>query len=103
MKIDPIQEFLTPDNNDSVPASVLLNSIMDDYLELVKLMHEYGKKVEMPELQSAYKKVMEHKGFLISQSMTKFYLSMLHAITEMEYKSDDNNLAVKLKYSHLSD
>jgi len=46
---------------------------------------------------------MEHKGFLISQSMTKFYLSMLHAITEMEYKSDDNNLAVKLKYSHLSD
>jgi hypothetical protein len=102
MKIDPISEFLTPDSNDVVPASTLLNSIMDDYIELVKLTNTYERNIQTPNLQKALKVVMEHKGFLLSQSMTLFYLSMLEAITEMEYKSNEQELATKLKYSHLS-
>ena len=101
MPNDPIAEFLTPDCNDTVPAQVLLTRIVEDYIELAKLRNEYEKKIQMPDLQKAYKVVLEHKGFLLSQLMVQFYMSSMKAITELEYVNVDTELEVKLKYSPL--
>jgi len=101
MPNDPIAEFLTPDCNDTVPAQVLLTRIAEDYIELAKLRNEYEKKIQMPDLQKAYKVVLEHKGFLLSQLMVQFYTSSMKAISELEYVNVDTELEVKLKYSPL--
>jgi hypothetical protein len=101
MPNDPIAEFLTPDCNDTVPAQVLLTRIVEDYIELAKLRNEYEKKIQMPDLQKAYKAILEHKGFLLSQLMVQFYMSSMKAITELEYVNVDTELEVKLKYSPL--
>jgi len=102
MPTDPIAEFLTPNANDTVPAQVLLTRIVDDYIELVKLRNEYEKTIQTPDLQKAYKIVLEYKGSLLSQSMALFYTSSLNAITELEYANTDTELAIKLKYTPLS-
>jgi hypothetical protein len=99
----PIPEFLTPNANDTVPAEVLLNRIADDYIELTKLRIEYEKKLQSPDLQKAYKFVVEHKGFLLSQLMVEFYMSLMNAITELEFTDkEDPTLNLKLKYTPLS-
>ena len=103
MPIQPIAEFLTPNANNTVQAEVLLTSIMDGYIELTKLRIEYEKKIQSPELQKAYKTVIEHRGFLLSQDMVLFYLSLMEAITELEFKDvEDPTLNLKLKYTPLS-
>ena len=76
---------------------------MDGYIELTKLRIEYEKKIQSPELQKAYKTVIEHRGFLLSQDMVLFYLSLMEAITELEFKdAEDPTLNLKLKYTPLS-
>jgi hypothetical protein len=101
MPNDPISEFFTPDTTDSLPAQVLLTRIVEDYIELAKLRNEYEDKLQTPDLQKAYKAVLEHKGFLLSQLMVQFYMSSMKAVSELEYVDTDTDVAVKLKYSHL--
>jgi len=103
MSATAVPEFLTPNANDTVPAEKLLTSIMDGYIELTKLVFEYERKLDSPDLQKAYKTVIEHRGFLLSQEMVQFYHSLMGAITELEYKDkEDPTLNLKLKYTPLS-
>ena len=101
MPNDPISEFFTPDTTDSLPAQTLLTRIVEDYIELAKLRVEYEAKIQMPDLQKAYKAVLEHKGYLLSQLMVQFYTSSMKAVSELEYVNVDTDLEVKLKYSPL--
>jgi hypothetical protein len=103
MPMEPIAEFLTPNANNTVHAEVLLNGIADAYVELTRLRIEYEKKLQSPDLQKAYKTVIEHRGFLLSQDMVLFYHSLMLAITELEFKdTEDPTLNLKLKYTPLS-
>jgi len=103
MSASAVPEFLTPNTDNAVPAEALLTSIMDGYIELTKLVIEYERKLESPDLQKAYKTVIEHRGFLLSQEMVKFYHSLMGAITDLEYKDEaDPKLNLKLKYTSLA-
>ena len=97
-KVDtsPIPEFFVEDN-----ASDLMHKIADGYIELAKLRLEYDEKAQQPELQKAYKQVMEHKGFILSQLIVKFYMSAMGAISDLEVVGGTLDESVKLKYSSL--
>jgi len=97
-KVDtsPIPEFFVDDN-----ASELMHKIADGYIEIAKLRLEYDEKAQQPELQKAYKQVLEHKGFLLSQLVVKFYVSAMGAISDLEVVGGTVEDSVKLKYSSL--
>jgi hypothetical protein len=92
----PVPEFFVDDN-----ASELMNRIADGYIELAKLRIEYDDKKQQPELQLAYKQVLEHKGYLLSQLVVKFYMSAMGAISDLEVVGGTVAESVKLKYSSL--
>ena len=92
----PSAEFFVDDH-----ATTLMSEIADGYIELAKLRMEYDQKYQNPELQTAYKQIMEHKGFLLSQLVVKFYSGAMGAISDLEVVTGAEQ-TVKLKYSPLT-
>lgn len=79
MPNDPIPEFFRSDNPER-----MLGEVRRAFCELQKLYQDAEKANQEPEIQEAYKTIISHKGWLLSNLIIKMYQSMMSAVAELE-------------------
>lgn len=79
MPVDAIPEFFklnAPEN--------MLSEIRGLICELQRLYRDAEEARQEPEIQEAYKTIIAHKGWLVSNKIVKMYQSMMCAVGELE-------------------